>query len=283
MPLQYFEFGGIGNSGITPDQDRVLRGKQKKIYQRYLMKLNNIPSKTKQQLYLQLADKINQFNEHSSRKLELFLGSKGDMKRNLTGQDSPANNYSAPTVNRSYSSAVQQPMMQQPVAQQPMMMQPMGQQAVIQNGQMPMNVNNGLMMNQAQPNGRRKLFIGQMLGGIGGGIGQAAGALTGGAKSVASGLGANGGAGAGLLGAGAGLMMATMGSEKEEMERDNLQQELRSKEFRFMLERGKKDAEMNTMDKHVRPAVWTGLIGRFGTWNRKPMTLTRKWQRKFTC
>lgn len=196
------------------------------MYERYLMKLNNMSDQTRQDLYLQLADKINTFNEHSSRKLELFLGSKNDLKRNLAQHATAAQ---PPVYNQNYNPQPQQPMPQQAAYMPP----------------------NGVMMNRAPQMGKRQLFLDQMVGGITGGLGQAAGAVTGGVKSLAGGLGANGGAGAGLLGAGAGLMMATMGSEKEQMERDNLEQEVRSKEFRFMMERGKKDAEMNKMDKLV--------------------------------
>lgn len=230
------------------------------------MKLNNMPNKTRQNLYLQLADKINKFNEHANRKLELFLGSKNDLKRNLS---QPASSAQTPVYNQNFNMQPQQPMMAQP------MFTP-------QMPQTNMNTANGVTMNQAQQNRKRQLFIGQMLGGIGGGLGQAAGAVTGGVKDVASGLGANGGAGAGLLGAGAGLMMATMGSEGEEIERDNLQQDLRSKEFRFMMERGKKDTEMNKMDKLVRTHELR-TNGRSETWRCTPMTSTRKLRPKFTC
>ena len=221
-----------------------------------------MPSKLKSQLYLQLADKINQFNEHSSRKLELFLGSKSDLKRGLSQNPSSQ----VPIMNQNIQPMMQpvmmmqqpQMMQQQPqmMIQQPQMMQQQPQM-MMQQPQMIQQPQNTVMMNQGNLNGKRKLFIQGMLGGLGNAASSVAGSVTGGVSNVAQGLGANGGAGAGLLGAGAGLMMATMGSEDERNERDNLEQDLRSKEFRYMLEKGKKDAEMNVLDKHV---IYINLI-----------------------
>jgi hypothetical protein len=255
----------------------VLKGKDKKVYERYLMKMNNMSTKNKNKLYLELADKINQFNKHSSRKLELFLGSKSELKRNL----SEGSSNQIPMMNQNMQPQMMQSQMMQPQMMQPQMMQPQMMQSQMMQPQMmqsqmmqpqmmqpqmmspqmmqpqmmqqPQNV----MINQGNMKGKRKLFIEGLVGGLGNTVSAAAGSLTGGVSSMAKGLGANGGAGAGLLGAGAGLAMATMGGDAEREERDNLQQDLRSKEFRYMLEKGKKDAEMNDMDKHVRYLLLT--------------------------
>jgi hypothetical protein len=157
----------------------------------------------------------------------------------------------------------QQPViMQQPIQQpmQPVMMQqaPVMMQQPMAPGtmQIPMVPQNGVMINgQQQPNApnRRSLFIGGLLGAVSPGLGDAA-------SSVTGALGANGGAGAGLLGAGAGLMMATMGKGEEQEERDNLGQELRSKEFKFMTKQGQKVAEFGIMDKEVSRVVCVNVL-----------------------
>ena len=265
------------NWGVNiSDKDRVLEGKERKIYARYLAKMESIPKENKKQLYTELADKIMTFNKHANRKLELFLGSHDDFKRNLSQNYQPmAQNFqemkmSRPTIN----SEVIPELAQKMPNQMPMIQNNNGAQMNQMNQMNRMNqmnqmnqinqmnrmnqmnqmnrMNNGVQMNQMQNNGKRKLFIGGLINSVGGAAGSLVGGAGDAAKSVAGGLGANGGAGAGLLGAGAGLMMATMGADDERNERENLEQELRSKEFRFMMENGKKTSEMGLMDKSVR-------------------------------
>ena len=68
---------------------------------------------------------------------------------------------------------------------------------------------------------------------------------------IGSALGANGGAGAGMLGAGAGLMMATMGSDKEEAERQSLETDLRSREMELMMTVNKRSGELGSLESKV--------------------------------
>ena len=82
---------------------------------------------------------------------------------------------------------------------------------------------------QYNKNNQRKLFLG----------------------SIGSALGANGGAGAGMLGAGAGLMMATMGGDKEEAQRATLEGELRSKEMKLMMDVNKRSSEIGALESKV--------------------------------
>lgn len=208
--------------------------------------------KTKNKLYTQLADKILNFNQHSNRKLELFLGSRDDFKRNLS-QNQPNSNQNQ--ISQGYQPMAEnytQMQMQRPTINQEMIPSMARQMPPSMPVSMPpSNQINNIAINQNQNNGKRKLFIGGLIGGLGSAVSDVAGGAGDAAKSVASGLGANGGAGAGLLGAGAGLMMATMGEQDEINERDNLQQDLRNKEFRYMMETGKKTSEMGLMDKNV--------------------------------
>lgn len=118
---------------------------------------------------------------------------------------------------------------------------PMANPQMMQYNNLP---NQNQNQNQQMQNNNRHLFLGEALGSITGGLQDTA-------KSAMGGLGANGGAGAGLLGAGAGLAMATMGGDAEKEERSNLEQDLRSKEFRYMIQISKKQSEFNEMDKKV--------------------------------
>ena len=268
--------------------------KNQEVLDRYLKKMSNISKETKDQLYSELEQRIDSFNQNSNRKLELSLGSKEELKRNLNqSKNGPIKSNAAsvnPNPNMNMRRPVQQPVMQQAPPQvimqqapqpvmmqqmpqqmvmrtvpQPMMMQQMPQQMIIQQPAMNMQMSqiqpqiprllpnqitqNNPTINPNQANNKRSLFLGQALGAISGGLGDAA-------SSVGGALGANGGAGAGLLGAGAGLAMATMGSSDEREERDNLGQELRSKEFKFMTKQGQKTSELGLMDNYVRLLLW---------------------------
>lgn len=250
--------------------------KNQEVLDRYLKKMSNISKETKDQLYSELEQRIDSFNQNSNRKLELSLGSKEELKNNLNqSKNGPIKSNAAsvnPNPNMNMRRQVQQPVMQQAPPQvimqqapQPVMMQQMPQQMIMQQPAMNMQMSqiqpqiprllpnqitrNNPTINPNQANNKRSLFLGQALGAISGGLGDAA-------SSVGGALGANGGAGAGLLGAGAGLAMATMGSSDEREERDNLGQELRSKEFKFMTKQGQKTSELGLMDNYVRLLLW---------------------------
>jgi hypothetical protein len=86
-----------------------------------------------------------------------------------------------------------------------------------------------IKINKFNTKSHRKLFLG--------GMGEA--------------LGANGGAGAGILGAGAGLAMATMGADKEEEEVRKLETELRNREMELMVSVNKRSSEIGTLENKV--------------------------------
>jgi hypothetical protein len=213
------------------------------------MKMDNLSAKKKVKLYTQLANQIKTFNKNASRKLRLFMGSRKSLKtankiptlqNNIMGTPSPT-----PTAIQS--------MMQSQYLQRPHITAHLSNPSPVTANSAPINT-----QPQQQSTGKRALFLDALSGGlgnIGSALGDTASSAAGAVKDTAGGvgsaLGANGGAGIGLLGAGAGLMMATMGSEDERNERDNLEQELRSKEFKFIMEQGKKSTEMGTLDKHV--------------------------------
>lgn len=207
------------------------------------MKMNNMSKKKKTKLYTQLANQIKKFNRKSSRKLRLFLGSKNKKKRKPSLQNQ-INIPNSPSQNILMAQYAQRPQITAHLSN------PSPAESTPEN-----------------PKQKRSLFLDGIIGSIAGGAGNigAAAANTAGdigsaaketAGGVGSALGANGGAGVGLLGAGAGLMMATMGSEDEQNERDNLSQDLRSKEFKFLMEQSKKSGEMGTLDKHVSFFGW---------------------------
>jgi hypothetical protein len=187
----------------------------------------------KNKLISLLQKKINKFNKKSDRKLRINFNQQTQMNPNYYNNNNNNNN---PQNMANYQGQYYNP-----------------------------NMNNNYQ-NTNQNQNNRNLFLGGMIssvtgaaGGLVGGAGnlasKAAGGVAGAAKDVGGGLLANGGAGAGLLGAGAGLAMAFGGKAKEREEISNLEQDLRTKEMRFQMERGKKMTEMDELDRRVKPFI----------------------------
>lgn len=54
-----------------------------------------------------------------------------------------------------------------------------------------------------------------------------------------------------MLGAGAGLMMATMGGDEEEAQRQGLESDLRSREMALMMTVNKRSSELGSLESKV--------------------------------
>ena len=189
------------------------------VYKNYERKLNSMKESKKSNLMKKLKLQVKKFNKKSDRKLKINFDS------NNISQYTPNNQYQ--NMNNNMNNMQYQNM---------------------NNNMQYQNMNNqDSQMNQDH----RKLFLGGLVSSIGGVASQAAGGLGNVAKSVTGGLTSNGGLGAGLLGAGAGMAMAFGGQAKEREEISNLEMDLRTKEMRYQMERGKKQTELDELDRRV--------------------------------